>query len=106
MVPKRRERVGSEQKHVRLGTTIRAIITLKANTLDIMVTSDLFSARSVASIGLTCVSKTNRTEFVSLTFFYNFYFLFSVGRINDGKPYWKKKSKFTQSPMLEALTAR
>ncbi len=46
--------------------------------------------------------KINRTKFVDLKFFYNFYSLdFSVGRvlmIHDSKPFWKR------GPKLEVLT--
>jgi hypothetical protein len=41
-----------------------------------------FLASSVASVYESC-TKLNRTEFVDLKFFYNFYFLhFSVGRVS------------------------
>jgi hypothetical protein len=42
----------------------------------------LFLASSVASVDVSCTKK-NRTEFVDLKFFYNFYSLhFSVGRVS------------------------
>ncbi len=48
-----------------------------------METSDFFFARSGASLDMNHVPKMNTTEFVDLTFFYNFYSLyFSVGRVS------------------------
>jgi hypothetical protein len=57
---------------------------------------------------MNLVPEMNRTKFVDLKSFYNFYYLhfFCRTRFNDSKPFWKRGPKFPRGPKLEALTGR
>jgi hypothetical protein len=64
-------------------TVPATVHTVKASNFGPHGNFGLFLAGSVASVGESCTKKKNKTEFVDLKYFYNFYSLhFSVGRVS------------------------